>query len=200
MLISQQRLPPLRGGSGSAGSSSSSSSGGGHGLHADDELAEFAGRQPQPIPLKEILEMRETSELQRALEMVARKSWSKIRWPHSFTALHLAAEIGSSEVVRYLLAATAAPSLQTRDAKGRTPLDIAKKHAQPELEELLARQSAYGDGPLEGIYLRMDEPEEDGGGLWLRQRGKIVRADFIQGIEEGGHFINKQVVRNRLAG
>jgi len=29
----------------------------------------------------------------------------------------------------------------------------------------------------------------------LLQRGKIVRADFIQGIEEGGHFINKEVVR-----
>lgn len=53
---------------GSAVSSSSSSPGGGPGPHADDELAEFAGRQPQPIPLKEILEMRETSELQRVLE------------------------------------------------------------------------------------------------------------------------------------
>jgi len=67
------------------------------------------------------------------------------------------------------------------------------------LEALLSLQSAYGEDVLEGIYLRMDEPEEEGGGLWLPQRGKIVRADFIQGIEEGGHFINKEVVRNKLA-
>ena len=45
----------------------------------------------------------------------------------------------------------------------------------------------------------MDEPEEQGGGLWNNQRGKIVRADFIQGIEDGGHFLNKEVVRNKLA-
>jgi len=71
--------------------------------------------------------------------------------------------------------------------------------SRAELEALLGLQSAYSDGPLEGIYLRMDEPEEQGGGLWNRQRGKIVRADFIQGIEDGGHFINKEVVRNKLA-
>merc|ERR1711879_998531 len=29
-----------------------------------------------------------------------------------------------------------------------------------ELEQLLTLQSAYGDGPLEGIYLRMDVPED----------------------------------------
>jgi len=72
-------------------------------------------------------------------------------------------------------------------------------NSRGELEQLLSLQSAYGDGPLEGIYLRMDEPVELGGGLWLRQRGKIVRADFIQGIEDGGHFINKEVLRNNLA-
>lgn len=71
--------------------------------------------------------------------------------------------------------------------------------SRAELEALLAKQSAFGEELLEGIYLRMDEREDDGGGLWLRQRGKIVRADFIQGIEEGGHFINKEVVRNKLA-
>jgi len=33
-----------------------------------DELAEFADRQPSPIPLQEILEMRETAELQQVLQ------------------------------------------------------------------------------------------------------------------------------------
>jgi predicted kinase len=74
-----------------------------------------------------------------------------------------------------------------------------KFNSRAELEALLSLQSAYGEVVLEGIYLRMDEPEEVGGGLWLRQRGKIVRADFIQGIEDDGHFINKEVVRNKLA-
>jgi atypical dual specificity phosphatase len=71
--------------------------------------------------------------------------------------------------------------------------------SRAELEALLDLRSAYSDGPLEGIYLRMDEPDEQGGGLWNSRRGKIVRADFIQGIEDGGHFINKEVVRNKLA-
>ncbi|CAK0852539.1 unnamed protein product, partial [Prorocentrum cordatum] len=88
----------------------------------------------------------ERPELRRALEVVARKPWSKIRWPHNFTALHLAAQLGSSEVVEFLLEATAAPSLQTQDERGRTPLDIAKKHGFSALEELLAPPTSPSRG------------------------------------------------------
>jgi len=67
-----------------------------------------------------------------------------------------------------------------------------------EVLALLGRPSSYCEGPMEGVYLRIDEPEELGGGLWLQHRGKIVRADFIQGIADDGHWIHKEVKRNRL--
>lgn len=38
-------------------------------------------------------------------------------------------------------------------------------------------KSAYGEGLVEGIYLRIDE------GDWLKQRAKLVRTEFTQAIE-----------------
>jgi len=70
---------------------------------------------------------------------------------------------------------------------------------QQELEAFLNRTSAFGDGPLEGVYLRIDEAVSEGGGLWHKRRGKIVRSDFIQNIQDGGHWIHKDVERNSLA-
>jgi len=70
-------------------------------------------------------------------------------------------------------------------------------HGREDLEQFLTTTSAFGEGFLEGIYLRIDESVEVGG-LWLQRRGKVVRADFVQGIEEGGHWMNKEVKRNKL--
>lgn len=70
--------------------------------------------------------------------------------------------------------------------------------SREELIRFIDRPSAYADGVLEGVYLRIDEPEEKRGGLWLERRGKIVRADFIQNIEDGGHWIHKDVQKNSL--
>eukprot|EP00928_Gymnodinium_smaydae_P085518 TRINITY_DN68_c2_g1_i1.p1 TRINITY_DN68_c2_g1~~TRINITY_DN68_c2_g1_i1.p1 ORF type:complete len:773 (+),score=140.74 TRINITY_DN68_c2_g1_i1:74-2392(+) len=67
-----------------------------------------------------------------------------------------------------------------------------------DLEQLLELQSAYSDGPLEGVYLRIDEPISQGGGLYLAKRGKVVRADFVQTIEDGGHWTHRKVERNSL--
>lgn len=67
------------------------------------------------------------------------------------------------------------------------------------LQAFLEQGSAFSDGPLEGVYLRIDDPVEERGGLWHQRRGKIVRADFIQTIQEGGHWIHKDVERNSLA-
>ncbi|CAJ1395687.1 unnamed protein product [Effrenium voratum] len=67
------------------------------------------------------------------------------------------------------------------------------------LEAFLERTSAFGDAPLEGVYLRIDEPVAQNGGLWHKRRGKIVRPDFIQTIQDGGHWIHKDVERNTLA-
>ena len=56
---------------------------------------------------------------------------------------------------------------------------------------LLEMQSAYcRDGFVEGTYLRIDGPDGN------VRRGKIVRPDFIQTIEEGEHWLRAEVVRN----
>ena len=66
-------------------------------------------------------------------------------------------------------------------------------HTKEELLSLLETQSAYGDGFVEGAYLRIDD---DSTGRRNVARGKIVRPDFIQGIEE--HWINQEMVRNTV--
>jgi RNA ligase len=51
--------------------------------------------------------------------------------------------------------------------------------------------SRVGEEPMEGIYLRHDQ------GDWLEQRAKIVRAEFVQGIE--GHWTEQPLEKNSLA-
>ena len=60
-----------------------------------------------------------------------------------------------------------------------------------ELEALLSRASAVGGRSVEGIYIRADE------GDWLKDRAKIVRAEFTQAIEE--HWSKRRMERNRVA-
>ena len=55
---------------------------------------------------------------------------------------------------------------------------------------LLATQSQYYDGPVEGVYLRVQAGGE------LQDRAKLVRADFVQGITE--HWMSSALVRNQL--
>lgn len=59
-----------------------------------------------------------------------------------------------------------------------------------ELHILLDRPSNYGARYLEGIYLRQDND------LWLQQRAKLVRNDFIQAIKE--HWSKKKIIPNLL--
>ena len=69
-----------------------------------------------------------------------------------------------------------------------------------EILPLLETISVYGartdvgggsvDGPVEGVYLRVDD------GLWLQKRCKIVRPDFVHGIEK--HWSTKMVVKNQI--
>ena len=48
-----------------------------------------------------------------------------------------------------------------------------------ELQTILSStQSAYGEGPVEGLYLRREDDE------WLLQRAKLVRPEFVQAIGE----------------
>jgi hypothetical protein len=71
-----------------------------------------------------------------------------------------------------------------------------------QLRQLLSTQrSHYYDGPVEGLYLRIDS------GNWLQQRAKVVRADFL--LSGGGgdedssssssnveHWSKREVIKN----
>ena len=69
-----------------------------------------------------------------------------------------------------------------------------------ELTVLLETPSVFcQDGFVEGVYLRIDEPETSDGGrsLYLERRCKLVRSDFIQGIST--HWTKAKQVKNKLA-
>lgn len=70
-----------------------------------------------------------------------------------------------------------------RVARGRFSLS--------ELRSLLSAPSAYGDGPVEGVYLRRESSE------WLIERAKLVRPEFVQAI--GEHWARGPLHVNRLA-
>lgn len=59
-----------------------------------------------------------------------------------------------------------------------------------ELQAMLAEPSAYGDGPVEGLYVRREDDE------WLLQRAKLVRPEFVQAI--GEHWSRGPLHINRL--
>ena len=63
--------------------------------------------------------------------------------------------------------------------------------SKEELLALLETRSAYTDGFVEGVYLRIDDAAH------CVARGKCVRPDFIQGIEE--HWMAGGLVKNAVA-
>jgi len=53
----------------------------------------------------------------------------------------------------------------------------------------MSSDSAFYDGPCEGIYLRIDQDSQGSEEAseptsYCLKRGKLVRPDFLQGIEE----------------
>lgn len=60
--------------------------------------------------------------------------------------------------------------------------------SKDQIIEMLQTQSRFYDGPVEGLYIRI---EKEG---VLVKRGKVVREDFIQEIEE--HWSKKVLVKN----
>lgn len=56
--------------------------------------------------------------------------------------------------------------------------------------DMLQQSSQFYDGPVEGLYLRI---EENG---YEVKRGKVVRPDFIQDMED--HWSKKTVVKNKI--
>jgi|TARA_B110001469_G_C9457198_1_gene230588 hypothetical protein len=65
-------------------------------------------------------------------------------------------------------------------------------HSRAQLLALLETRSAYYDGFVEGAYLRVDDDD----GRHNAYRGKIVRPDFIQGIQS--HWSSHTLVKNGL--
>lgn len=78
--------------------------------------------------------------------------------------------------------------------------EIAKATLQGRQEALkwLETQSTFYDGPCEGIYLRIDEDTPHSahfsGKPYLKYRGKLVRPDFLQQIEE--QWTRQQFTKN----
>ena len=66
-----------------------------------------------------------------------------------------------------------------------------KMITKTELGQMLYRKSAFYDGPVEGIYLRIDS--EDG---YLLHRAKAVRPGFTQAIDS--HWSRRKLTPNRL--
>jgi hypothetical protein len=64
------------------------------------------------------------------------------------------------------------------------------------LLQLLETDSAYYDGKVEGIFLRVDTPPASAGEVsrYCERRGKLVRPDFIHTITE--HWTSKKLVKN----
>lgn len=68
--------------------------------------------------------------------------------------------------------------------------ELARGHFTLEQLQDLMRQSKLSDHPAEGLYLRFDE------GDWLAQRAKLVRAGFIQAMEQ--HWARTGIRPNQL--
>jgi atypical dual specificity phosphatase len=68
------------------------------------------------------------------------------------------------------------------------PLIAEGTFTKEQFAEFLNRDSVLYDGKVEGVYVRIDD------GKYLVQRGKLVRADFSQEIDE--HWTKKNLVKN----
>ncbi len=78
---------------------------------------------------------------------------------------------------------------------------VAAIYTKPptQVRKWLDTPSEFYDGPCEGIYLRVDEDANapEGvvvGGPYCKYRGKLVRSDFLQGIEE--QWTRQQLTKN----
>jgi len=109
-------------------------------LHAQQAHSEVARLQTALRALANFA-LRDDGRLHGAIRSVVNNGWDNTTWHRGYTALHLAGELGSAEVVPLLLALRANPSAQ--DAKGRTAVDVARKRGHKEvIDALLPRHSS----------------------------------------------------------
>lgn len=75
--------------------------------------------------------------LELACDIALREGFSNVQWKRNFSALHLAAKLGSSEHVHRLLReANAMPGLALRDDFGKLPIDYVTALPEVDLELL----------------------------------------------------------------
>lgn len=78
--------------------------------------------------------------------------------------------------------------------------DARRLRSKDELLALLDTRSQLGaaagvgggSGFVEGVYLRIDDEREE----WLRERAKVVRADFTREIDE--HWTKQGLIKNTV--
>ncbi|KAF2227863.1 hypothetical protein BDZ85DRAFT_292893 [Elsinoe ampelina] len=122
--------------------------------------------------------------------LVARHSVAYTSLPAPFLAFDLYDRVERVFVSRRLLVRAlegtgvyAVPVLEERE--------VGRGVGEGELRGLVQRRSRFGEGRVEGVYVRF----EDGEGRRTTGRGKVVRGDFIQGDE---HWTKRGVVRNGI--
>jgi atypical dual specificity phosphatase len=66
------------------------------------------------------------------------------------------------------------------------------KFTKEQLKSMLQKKSQFYDGPLEGIYFRVDDDK------YLKDRAKVVRHDFLthNGDGEVEHWSKAKLVKN----
>lgn len=84
---------------------------------------------PGPNDSAVLLEMLKFVELEprclmESVRHIVQQGWSNITWAKQYTALHLAAELGRADAVPLLFALRGDP--ETKDTRGRTPLQVAE--------------------------------------------------------------------------
>mmetsp|Transcript_12751 Transcript_12751/g.31697 ORF Transcript_12751/g.31697 Transcript_12751/m.31697 type:complete len:1262 (+) Transcript_12751:44-3829(+) len=142
--------------------------------------------------LRELVKFAEISPatLRESVQEAVVVGWSGITWHRQYTALHVAAELGRSELLPLLLSLGADPS--EKDYKDRTALDVARQRGHPAC--IVALEQAAEQGTQEMSF----EPPSEGlcVGLrkwlalvnWRRKNGlkRLQRPPSEAGIELGG--------------
>lgn len=71
------------------------------------------------------------------------------------------------------------------------PTVVRGTQSVADLKRLLdSTRSQFYDGPVEGLYARIDK------GDFLEMRAKLVRSDFVQSEEMDTHWAKKQLIKN----
>jgi hypothetical protein len=84
------------------------------------EVERLKGAMHEAVELVEV----QPACLNKVMHLVVSSGWNRITWRCDYTALHLAAELGRTEVVPLLVVMRG--DLEAKDSKGRTPMDVAK--------------------------------------------------------------------------